>query len=208
VPASKKSETRLSAERRREQILTAAIELFSERGFRGVTTRELATRLGVTEPVLYQHFPSKQDLYRAILQRIMERESDPAEQQILQLQAVCSDRDYFTRLAQLVCEWHDANPSLMRLLYFSALEGHDLSRHFYEQKFTQLFQLIEARVAQRMKDGAFRKAKPRIVTYAFLNMVSHQMQVEQFFCCPTKKLPRKEMVKTMVDIFLGGIATS
>jgi AcrR family transcriptional regulator len=44
---------RLSKDQRRQAIVEAAAALFAERGFRGVTTRELAKAVGVTEPVLY-----------------------------------------------------------------------------------------------------------------------------------------------------------
>ncbi|MFM9597624.1 TetR/AcrR family transcriptional regulator, partial [Streptomyces scabiei] len=61
------SQIRLSRAERRAAIIEAAIELFSEKGFRGTTTRELAQAVGVSEPVLYQHFATKKELYIAIL---------------------------------------------------------------------------------------------------------------------------------------------
>ena len=59
---------RMTGEERRAAILEAAMRLFSERGFRGTTTRALAKAVGVTEPVLYGHFKSKRDLYAAIIE--------------------------------------------------------------------------------------------------------------------------------------------
>ena len=58
----------MTATERRAAIIQAAMKLFSERGFRGTTTREIASAVGVSEPVLYQHFPSKGDLYTAIIE--------------------------------------------------------------------------------------------------------------------------------------------
>ena len=58
---------RMSSEERRAAIVHAACRLFAERGFRGTTTRELAAAVGVTEPVLYEHFRTKRDLYSAII---------------------------------------------------------------------------------------------------------------------------------------------
>ncbi len=57
--------TRPSADATRERILSAALELFSERSFEGATTREIATRAGVTQPLLNYHFSSKDELWRA-----------------------------------------------------------------------------------------------------------------------------------------------
>src|SRR6516165_11289805 len=60
--------TRMRGEERRAAIVRSAIHLFAEKGFRGATTRELAAAAGVTEPVLYQHFRAKSDLYTAIIE--------------------------------------------------------------------------------------------------------------------------------------------
>ena len=58
---------RRAAGDRRSQILAAALEVFSERGFHGARTRELAKRAGVSEALVFSHFPTKQALIRAIL---------------------------------------------------------------------------------------------------------------------------------------------
>jgi AcrR family transcriptional regulator len=60
---------RLSADQRRETIEAAATALFAERGYQGSSIDEIARRSGVTPPVLYDHFDSKQDLYRRLLER-------------------------------------------------------------------------------------------------------------------------------------------
>lgn len=57
---------RLKAPERRRHILDTAGLLFAERGFSGLTTKDLAKRLGITEPVLYQHFSSKDALWREV----------------------------------------------------------------------------------------------------------------------------------------------
>ena len=59
---------RLSAAQRREMIEATATELFAERGYRGASIEEIAKRSGVTPPVVYDHFSSKLDLYRQLLE--------------------------------------------------------------------------------------------------------------------------------------------
>lgn len=61
------SMTRLPRDERRAQLLTAALEIFSTAGYHAAGMDEIAERAGVTKPVLYQHFPSKLDLYLAVL---------------------------------------------------------------------------------------------------------------------------------------------
>jgi AcrR family transcriptional regulator len=60
---------RLSAGERREIIEKAATEVFAERGYRGASMGEIARRSGVTVPVVYDHFASKLDLHRRLLER-------------------------------------------------------------------------------------------------------------------------------------------
>jgi len=64
---------RLPAAQRKEAILAAAFPLFAARGSEGATTRDLAKAAGVTEPILYRHFPSKADLFAAVVARATER---------------------------------------------------------------------------------------------------------------------------------------
>jgi AcrR family transcriptional regulator len=60
---------RLSADARREIIEAAATEVFAERGYHGASIDEIARRSGVSAPVVYDHFASKQDLHRRLLER-------------------------------------------------------------------------------------------------------------------------------------------
>ena len=63
---------RLSKDDRRIQLLDAAAKLFGKSSYGQVTTAELAKAAGVTEPVIYQHFKTKLDLYVAVLRRARE----------------------------------------------------------------------------------------------------------------------------------------
>ena len=58
---------RMAAEERRRSVVGAACRVFAKSSYRGATTAEIARESGVTEPVLYRHFPSKRDLYLACL---------------------------------------------------------------------------------------------------------------------------------------------
>src|SRR5919109_3253880 len=81
--------SRLPAAERRASLLECACSVFSRGSYRGTTTAELAAEAGVTEPVLYRHFPSKRALYlacmdegwarvRAMWDEVIAAEPDPA----------------------------------------------------------------------------------------------------------------------------------
>ena len=66
---STKKQKRLSAPERRALIERCATEVFAEHGYRGASMSEIARRSGVTVPVLYDHFESKLELHRRLLER-------------------------------------------------------------------------------------------------------------------------------------------
>jgi AcrR family transcriptional regulator len=61
-----KASTKISSDQRRAGIIQAVRKVFVEKGFHGTTTRELALAAGVSEALLFKHFPSKEALYRAM----------------------------------------------------------------------------------------------------------------------------------------------
>lgn len=63
---TKKPQIRLSAAERRQMIILQAGALFAQKGFYGVTTKEIAKACDVSEPVLYQHFKTKEDIYNEL----------------------------------------------------------------------------------------------------------------------------------------------
>jgi len=67
---------RLPAGARRDQILDVAVQVFAHRGYHGTSMNDVADAAGVTKPVLYQHFDSKQDLYLALLDDVGRRMLD------------------------------------------------------------------------------------------------------------------------------------
>lgn len=62
------STPRMPREQRRAQLLELATELFIERGFQGTSMDDIAGAAGVTKPVLYQHFSSKEELYGVVIE--------------------------------------------------------------------------------------------------------------------------------------------
>ena len=65
--------TRLPAGERREQIIDVAVAVFARSGYHGASMNDVAEAAGVTKPVLYQHFASKQDLYLALIDDVGKR---------------------------------------------------------------------------------------------------------------------------------------
>jgi AcrR family transcriptional regulator len=64
------SSRRLTAEQRRQQLVSVALEVFAQRGYRSTTMDDIAEAAGVTKPLLYQHFSSKRALYLELVDSI------------------------------------------------------------------------------------------------------------------------------------------
>jgi TetR/AcrR family transcriptional regulator len=67
---------RMPAEERRAAVLETACRAFSQGTYHGTTTAEIARAAGVSEPILYRHFPSKRDLYLACIEETWRRTRD------------------------------------------------------------------------------------------------------------------------------------
>ena len=196
--------TRMKSEERRAAIVREALRLFSETGFRGTTTRKLAAALGVTEPVLYQHFPSKSDLYRAIIEA-KAGEVNPQTGPLRELARGADDRAFFTALGDLILRRYDEDPQLSRLLFFSALEGHELAELFFERLYVRFYRLVTGYMRRRMREGAFHKVNPEIAARGLIGMISYHGLVGILFPGRLRKPDRKRVVREMVTIFLEGI---
>src|SRR5213079_2004847 len=110
---------------RRQDILNAAEKLFSKKGFKGTTTKELAARAGVHEAVLFRHFTNKRALYRAIVDLKVGRNRNAALDQMEQCAARRDDHAFFESLALGMLTRFEDDPSIPRLILYAALDGHE-----------------------------------------------------------------------------------
>ena len=62
----------MTAQQRREQLLSVGKELFANRGYEAVTVEEIAAAAEVSKPVVYEHFGGKEGLYAVIVDREMQ----------------------------------------------------------------------------------------------------------------------------------------
>ena len=165
---------RMAGDERRQQILGVAMRLFSQHGFRGTTTKEIAQAAGVSEAMVFRHFATKQELYSAILdfKACSGSLGDPREFLADALQRK-DDRAVFTELARALMRHHETDPEFLRLLTHAALEEHELAAMFWERTIRQMYEFLGGYVRERQRDGAFRPVEPAVVVRAFLGTVIH-----------------------------------
>jgi AcrR family transcriptional regulator len=196
---------RMPGQERRAGILAAAIRLFADKGFRGTTTRELAQAVGVTEPVLYQHFSTKRELYDAIIEELA-RTCVP---DFGDLSPSGSDRVLLTRLANGIIDWHLKKPEYIRLLMFSALEGYEsgeLVTLFHDRYVCGFLDELVEFFVRRIKDGAFRRLDPGVMANTFISLAAHYSTQLTLFPKGRPPVERHQMVEGFIDIFLEGVS--
>ena len=202
---------RMSAEDRKLQILRVAVSLFSQRGFGGTTTREIAQAAGVSEAMVFRHFATKEELYSAILDhKACSGDSMNPEQMVAEALKQKDDRAVFEQLALGALDHHEGDPEFQRLLFHSALEGHELAEMFFEKFVRRVYELLGGYIAERQRDGAMVKIDPAIIVRSFIGMVIHH-SVNNNLWDPNRrllKISNQDAAKHFTDILLHGISVN
>jgi AcrR family transcriptional regulator len=214
---------RMVAVERRLQIVKVAMRLFSERGFRGTTTKEIAHAAGVSEAIIFRHFATKEELYAAIIDyktcaglgavAAGDESSHPA---IDTLRACVgdamerrADREVFLRIALTMMEHHQSDQEFLRLLLYSALEGHQLAQIFWDKNVRVLYEFLGGYVRERQREGAFRDLDPFLVVRAFNGALIHHslnnILWERDAARRIVNVPNAEAAREFTEILLRGI---
>lgn len=200
---------RMSAEGRKLQILSVAVRLFSQRGFGGTTTKEIAQAAGVSEAMVFRHFATKQALYAAILDhKACSGDSMNPEEMVAEALRQKDDRGVFEKLAFGALQHHEVDPEFQRLLLHSALEGHELAEMFFEKFILRVYALLGAYIAERQRDGALIAIDPAIVIRSFIGMIIHH-SLNNNLWDPNRrllKISNQDAAKHFTDILLHGIS--
>ncbi|WP_428938453.1 TetR/AcrR family transcriptional regulator [Fontivita pretiosa] len=158
---------RLKAAQRRRQLIEVATRLFAKTGYEATTTAAIAEAAGVTEPILYRHFRSKQELFVAIVREV----SEYTLQQWRQLIADITDP------AEKIRAISNALPEHMRRLadYYHVLHGAlSTSRDkkvlaVLREHYQQIEEFFATIVAEGQQSGSFRKdLHPKAVAWQFI----------------------------------------
>ena len=196
------SHVRVPAEDRRQQIIEVARDLFSNRGYEGTTTRQLAEEIGINEALLFRHFQSKEDLYWAVLQHMIDMHG--TEDRLRE--HTCgslSDRDTFLAVAHDIL---NRSVKLTRLLFYSVLEKHELSERFFSTHVIAYHEILANYIRAGIKAGRFREMDPLLAARAFIGMFSYHFQIQELFGGKlVQQFDSPDVIEQLVDIWLEGM---
>ena len=202
---------RMTGDKRREQILQTAVTLFSQRGFKGTTTKEIARAAGVSEAMVFRHFSTKSELYDAILGDKASHDGIrfPWEGNPVLHKAIEDQDDYavFFNIALNALTKQQVDDNFMRLLFYSALEEHELADRFFDEFVARLYEFIGGYIAKRQDASAMRELNPRIAVRSFLGMLIHH-SLNNILWDKKRRLldiTNEEAAKNFAEILLNGI---
>lgn len=202
------SSARMAGEERRLQILAVAVRLFSQKGFRGTTTKEIAQAAGVSEAMVFRHFATKEELYAAILDHkaCSGDRFEPEEMAADGIQRR-DDRAVFESLALGALNHHEKDPEFQRLLLHSALEKHELAQMFFDKFVRRVYEFLGSYIRERQSEGALIELDPSIVVRCFVGMVMHH-SLNNNLWDPSRRLvniSNESAAQHFTDILLNGI---
>ena len=195
----------MPASDRRTQLLETALNVFSEKGFKGATTKEIAAAAGVTEAVIFRHFPTKQALYQAVLESEI---GCPGFKEWLAEAQACMDRNdddgLFMALASAIIEAYRGDTRLERLLLFAALEGNEQGLEHHRSFSLPIFELLRDYIVRRQGEGALADYSPAAILAAITGMAQRYAMMTQLFGFRTD-LTDRQVVATFTQILMNGI---
>ena len=191
---------------RRNQLLEAALEVFSRKGFEGTTTKEVAAAAGVTEAIIFRHFPSKQALYTAVLDH--KAQSPEFQEWLTEIKGWMAQNDdvqVLRSIASVILKSYRADTRFERVLLFAALEGHELGLAHNRQLVAPIYELLRDYFARRQSEGAIAGLAPGAIIAAIAGMTKNHAMMTQMFGYSTEEATDEEVVESFVHIMINGI---
>lgn len=193
---------RLSSKERREEFLQKAVEFFAEEGFAS-STRELAKRLDVTQPLLYRYFDSKDDLIAEVYETVYVRRWRSEWDEML------ADRSVPLR-ARLIGFYQDYTKVVfqrdwMRIFLFAGLKGGEINRRYIERVSSRILQPIirEYRHEKGLFTGHVTDSEIELAWSVHGGIYYHGVRTEIYGQVPPMGLDF--VIETSVDSLIAGL---
>ena len=197
---------RLSSRDRRRQLIHSAVDLFARHGFSGTRTKDIAAGCGVSEAILFRHFATKEDLYRAILDE-QQQESGAAEW-LAEMKDLAGRRDDagFIRclVAQILKSFRENTP-FHRLLMFASLDGHALADMFHQRLGWPTFEFMSEYFKLRQQEGAFRTCDAEAAVLFVISAAVHYATSKHLFGVKVAQWNDEEVADHFTAFALNGI---
>ncbi len=189
--------TRLSRSARRAQLLVAARDVFAAQGYHAAAMDDIAEKAGVSKPVLYQHFPGKLELYRALL-------TTYADELVERVQkAIGATANNEQRVAAAVSAYFDfvaGEGQAYRLVFESDLRGEPEAAAVVDGALTRCIDTVASAVTT---DAGLDTQRARLLA---VGLVGLSQVAAQYWLDSDQSVPRDEAVALMSSLAWRGLA--
>ena len=184
----------------RERLLSGATGMFASKGYAAATVREIVERAGVTKPVLYYYFGSKEGIYLALMREPFGKFAALVEETVLE---ATSAKDRLSRLCLRAYDIFVENIDAARVMYsiyYGPPQGapfvdFDAYHHRFQEAVLQVLR-------EGIRDGEFRRVNLPDAMWAVIGALNVAMEVE--LCHPQQSLGR-DGVRRVLELVLEGI---
>ena len=193
---------------RPEEIISAALEVFADRGFAATKLEDVARRAGVTKGTIYLYFENKEALFKALIRQTIVPVI--AQGEALAESFTGSARELFERLVReywrLVGE--TSLVGIPKLMMAEANNFPELARFYYEEVVTRGHRLMAGVLERGIKAGEFRPVNVAVATKLAMAPVMHAVIARKAFsACMPEGFDVGKYLDTHIDLYLHGIAT-
>ncbi len=192
---------------RPEEILSAALEAFADRGFAATKLEDVARRAGVTKGTIYLYFDSKEALFKALIRETIVPVI--AQGEALARTFVGTARDLFERLVReywrLVGETSLVN--IPKLMMAEARNFPELARFYYEEVVVRGHRLMAGVIERGIKAGEFRPVNVMVAAKLAMSPLMHAVIARKAFAaCMPEGFDVASYLDTHIDLYLHGIS--
>lgn len=186
---------------RREQILRAALDVFSRRGFHGATIREIASTAGLAEGTIYLYFPSKQELLRGVIALIADDGVLPDAGRF----ASGDDQGFLNAFVRSRVQTLARHAAFIRLVVHEADLHEDLRRELFRRLHDPFVGRFRAYLDARIAAGAFRPMNTEVAASICFRMVMSYVMTQHVLGFGGVRYNDDEYLGEMVALMLRGL---
>ena len=186
----------------RDALLRAALELISERGYLGATTREIARRADVTEITLFRHFGSKERLFEEVLHTYTFL---PRLRELLPSLVSMDYEEALYTVGTRFFETLKERKTLVKIMLSEINIYPDKIRNIYMKFINEMIETLAGYFKSLQRKGIIREFDPSVGARAFLGMIFSFFQAEVIVRQRSISKKRQNLIiREFADIFVKG----
>src|SRR6185436_7281614 len=194
----------LPAAERRKRIVRGAMEAFAKSGFRGTRSRDVAKAAGVSEALIFKHFPNKRAMQKAIIEERIRQTGDFLSAELKKAPV----QEALTAIAARIFEVSERDPHFMRLLYFAGLEGEPLAPMFFRRRVSGSIDEVAKLFRLWAQRGWVRKGvDARLFAWSFMCCVFQLVAARSIFGVRKMSDRTGPLADQVATLFLQGVRT-